>query len=509
MIWQDDMTAGMEFPNATDRARVKRIQDNRMLWQAKHEEVFTRIATGLSLEEQQAVKQHWAGLKYVCVNLLGLLSRDTAEHLSLEPSTITGEESQDNIDTIRDESMWDSTLADYIEECSALGEIGLKVYDGKIDSVSPDLLFRGEDYFSFYADQNIDPRKTIAPMAVSIMSRGDDHYVLFEIHEAGYVIWRAYQWNVEGSHPTFADKGTLGREVDPKALVPMLEQAGANRVIETGIDEPTLMIVQNEPCPEDRRHGRSDYTTDLKDLQGEFEDKLSVTLRHFHELVNGGITILPTEAQAMVQRRGGKTKKTGTDFGRGSNKGDTMPTIDSAELNVIFEDAQSRNTTRHVARASQYEGGLQSLQLIISCFETVSNMTIDNLLTENAAPESGRAMRLARYNDIKRVKRKAMRLARKFAHVYELALMLEKIEQRVTYVFPEPYPLEEMEKIEAVERATQKPFMTVETALTRIMNWSTEAAENEASELRGEQHAAGFNTTLAGAAVRPGEIENA
>jgi hypothetical protein len=508
-IWQERDTLAMieEFPCAADRQRVKRLQELRDLWQDGHERLFTDVSTsGLNSQERKALLKKWAGLDYTECNLLRMLSRDNADSLSLEPSTLTADDDakQQIVDAIRDASDWDSILVDQVEQCSALGEMCFKVYehpqyhDTRLDFVDPDYVFRGEDYFDEYRALNADPRVTVAPFIATPVRAGDKRYVLLEIHEQGAVVYRAYEWKLAhaksvASEWTFADKGQLLREVDPADLIPWLGALGG-RYYETGVDDPTLVIVRNAPDIKYRSRGVSDYSKDLIDLQKQFEEKLSLLLRHFQELINSGIAVLPTEARALVVKRGVANARKASDFGRNAGDDQTLPTIEASELNAIFEDGANKGITRHVQRAAQYDGGMKSLQLVMSAFERCAQITLDPLLEQAQAPESGRAMRLARTRDRKRIKRKHARYSRQLAHLFEIAARFAGADvDRVRYEFPDPFPISEEEAAEIAERRCGGPTMTVEAALVRYFGLSVEEAAEEAAALKQGQHQAGMS----------------
>ena len=253
-----------EFPLPADRARISRIARDRLLWQSRHEEVFTTVPAGVGGEQAEILRRKWASLDYVTTNLLGYLSRDTGEALSLEPAAISSENEAEQaaIDDIRKVSMWDSMILDAVEQGSALGEVCLKAYEDEdgihLDSVAPDQVFRGEDYFAEYAALNSDPRKTVAPFVVSPVEVDGQWYVLLEIHEPGMVLYRAHRWDIDMgglvSERTLASKGKLGDQVE-------LEVIGRAGLVdyETEVPWATLLVIHNEPDPLDPKRGRSDY----------------------------------------------------------------------------------------------------------------------------------------------------------------------------------------------------------------------------------------------------------
>jgi hypothetical protein len=499
VIFQDSVAHIAEFPSAPDRARIARVADLRLLWQAEHEEIFARISNGLSQDQREFLRRFWAGLDFVPVNLLGLLSRDNAEAMALEPSEISAEEHQDAVDDIRDVSDWDRLLLDAIEEGSALGEICIKAYEDEagihLDTVPTDMVLRGEDYFAEYAELNADPRKTIAPFIARLVHVNDAWYCVLEIHEPGAVIYRAYEYSSEMAMdtPSLASKGSLGREVD-------LSVVGVNAVdYDTGIDEPTLLVVKNENDPIGIKRGKSDYTADLIEIQRQFDEKLSVLLRHFRELVSAGITILPTECKSEIlrvdRRRTTGAMGTSTDFGRRA-QGNEMPALSADAMTVLFADATNAEVARHISRDAQYEGGLRSLQIVLSCFERISGMTLDQLIESRAAPESGRAMRLSRMRDRKRIMRKHQRYERSLARAFEIALMLAGIDERVSYGFPDPFPMTEDEKAEIVAVRTGSPSLSTETALQLYYQHTEDEAAAEVGKMRQQQHVAGGNVGM-------------
>ena len=495
----------MEFPHSKDRARIATIQRNRHLWARDHADVFAQATKGMPDAEKKVVREQWQSLSFTGANMLRRLARDTAELLSLDPANIESEDDQasEAIPEVAKVSAWDRLALDATEALSALGEIGLRVQetrdgDYRIGMVEPDSIVFAEDYFGEY---EAEPGEAVAPAVVSLHGSKGDYSVLFEIHTPGSVEWKAYRWaprsGMEAS--SLAEEGKLGNEIDPSAIVPSLVASS----IATGITESTLVLVQNEPDPYDRRHGLSDYTPDLVQLQREFETKLSITMRHFYELVNGGTTVLPEECKAMVM--GGRRRANpdaAADFGRNPER-NKAPTVDAAELTLIFEDSQSKGMTRHVSRSAQYEGGMKSLETLWSVFENIAGITLGRLFDQSAAPESGRALRLMRLKDLQRARRKAIRYSGSFARAFEVALLLNGIDAHVKYHFPDPFPLSLHEKIEAASEATSKPVMTTKTALIDILGYSQEQAENEVSALNADAHTDGLRSTVRGVFASP------
>jgi hypothetical protein len=294
------------------------------------------------------------------------------------------------------------------------------------------------------------------------------------------------------SQHTLVDKGALGRQVE-------LDVLGINDLADydTGLDEPTLVLLMNEPDQSDPRRGRSDYTIDAVELQKQFSEKLSVLLRHFRELVNGGILQLPIEAQSMAVRRSPKNAvRKPSDFGRNAEAGRDQIAISPDELEAIFTDGSNSDSVKFHARTPQYEGGLRSLQLVLAAFERVTGCTLDSVIEQAAAPESGRAMRMSRIRDRKRVLRKHQRYARPLAHIYELALAMMGVAARVSYEFPDPFPMGEDERAELANIRVGGPTLSLESALERYFDHTAEEAEAEAERIKSAQHEAGANVGI-------------
>jgi hypothetical protein len=186
---------------------------------------------------------------------------------------------------------------------------------------------------------------------------------------------------------------------------------------------------------------------------------------------------------------------TSTDFGRRA-QGNEMPALSADAMTVLFADATNADVARHISRDAQYEGGLKSLQIILSCFERISGMTLDQLIESRAAPESGRAMRLSRMRDCKRIMRKHQRYERSLARAFEIALRLAGIEERVSYGFPDPFPLSEEEKAEIVAVRTGSPSLSTETALQLYYQHTEDEAAAEVGKMQQQQHVAGGNVGM-------------
>ena len=486
--------SGTLFPTAIDAAHYREIADLRRLWQSRHEEIYTRILYSSNVDDVEALRRKWAALNYVEANLLGQLSANTAEALALEPATISSDAAQPAVDELRRASDWDALVLTETERSSALGEMAYKIIGDpvRIVAVEPESVFRGEDYIPEIVTSDLST--TRAPMIATLHQDDQRYVVLFELHQAGRVDFFAHEWTPppdrrETVH-TLGESGTLGAEVDPREVRPDLPET----TYPTPLDVPSLFVVRNEPDPFDPRHGRTDYTRDLRALQGEFEEKLSVVLRHFDELVSGGSMILPEGAKAMVMRRGPRTDAKRTDFGRNIASSGNLPTIDTSELAVYFESAEDKGVARFVARTPQYEGGMKSLELILAVFEKLSRCTLDPLFERATAPESGRAMRLARHRDRSRILRKHARYAGPLARLFEAALAFDGVVvDDVTYEFPEPFPTTDMERAEVAQLRVGGPTLSLESALVEVFGYTQEEAQAEAGRITSAQHVAGLS----------------
>ena len=323
MIFQDEWPIGVEFPNEQDRRRVMELATNNALWHGDHEPHYTAIPAGLSEAETKALQRKWAGLNYLTLNVLGLSSEEYAEALTNDTIAVVTDTGDEQAQDIADASHWNVTITDMVEQASALGEMCIKVYrdeDGEviIDDVHPSNVMCGESYFSEYRALVTDPREMAVPMAVEIINDGLKHYLLFEIHEPGEVIYRAYEWKVRkdllgGREPTFADKVVIGAQVDVMDL-----PISVPSDYDTGLDVPTLFVVKNAGKS---KRGRSDYSPDVVKLQGEINHQLSQIAQHFEELISGGTLVLSSKARAMVMMRGHDNNhaQTAKDFGRNLN----------------------------------------------------------------------------------------------------------------------------------------------------------------------------------------------
>lgn len=502
------LTEDAEFPNAVDRERIKRYARLRNLRFDKAEEVFSRIQklleTGVDYagSEADAMRRKYAALTYVQWNLLAKLSRDGAERLFLDDPTIAAKDDdaspaeavapsteapqampvQDRLEEILERSEFGTLGLDLVDMGGYYGDVGAKVFRGadgaRIDYVDPSLLFRGEDYFPEYASANRDIRVTLFPMACLPLhdAATRENYVLFEIHEPGQVVHRAYRWRVEHGDlkaaPSFADEGNLGVEVDVAALMPGREDYA------TGLADPTLVIIRNDRG-EDAFWGASDYTQALQGIQDEINYKLSALCQHGEKLMAGGITVLPLEMQAsLLQRAANRYPYGSSDFGRRGSGGGDVATIARRELDVVFEHGETKDVTRFVSETPHFDGAFQLLEMLRGAFERLSGMTVGPLTTQDAAPESGRALRFKRIDDVARIRRKHRRYTMPIRRVLRIALAMEGIDVPLPQIqWPDAFPLSEQEKAELIDiRTGGKPSLSRVSAL---MRWDG-ATETEA-----------------------------
>lgn len=491
-VWQerDTLDEIESFPSAIDRDRINGYAENRLLRHDHHEDVFPKVQELLDSATLSAEREKWAALTYVPANVLGLLSKANSEDLFLEPPRVSfgDDESAKTLSTawadLAQRSGLHNLALDEIDGAGVNGDAAFKVYqrDGSavIDAVDISLVFRGEEYFSEYAAANSDRRTTRFPfVATPVAGKDDDEwYVLLEVHEPGRVIYRAYRWvpNVRhGEVPSFASDGALTFRVEPREIGLDVQD------YETGLDDPTLLIVHNDRGA-DAFWGASDYTRGLKSLQDAINYQLSSLIEHGDELMRGGMTVLPEEMRADVQPRDmTSTGSVGKDYGRRSLSGGSVPTITSRKLGVVFEHAQTQGVTRFVQVQAQFEGAMKLLEGLWSLFERLSGLTLDPLFTQTKAPESGRAMRLSRYRDQRRIARRQVRWTQPLQQLAVMALALDGYDAPAPSLsWADSFKLSEQEKAEVINmRAGGKQTMSVQTAIERFDGLTEEQAAQE------------------------------
>jgi hypothetical protein len=494
-VWRErDTLAGVveSFPSQYDSVRVNQYAEHRMLRHGHHENVFPRVQRILDQGTLTAERQKWAGMTYLPANVCGLLSKAQADDLMLEPPTISfGDDdsaraAQERWNLIAERSCAHTMLLDEVDGGSVNGDAAFKVYrrdDGAvIDAVDVSLVFRGEDYFPEYAAANRDKRITRFPFVASPV-RGpepDEWFVLLELHEPGLVLHRAFRWVVPTKHgeaPSFADDGELTYAVEPASLGLDVEDYA------TGVADPTLVIVHNERG-EHAFWGASDYTREAKALQDAINYQLSQLVEHGERLIAGGIVILPEEMRALVNPQDmNAALAVGKDYGRRNLTGGSVPTVSRRMLDIVFEHAGNKDVTRYVAETPQYEGAMKLLEGLWSAFENLTGMTLDPLFEQEAAPESGRAMRLKRYRDQRRIARKQVRWTDGVQRLAPLALAMDgmAVSVRPSVQWSDSIKLSELEKAEILTaRCAGKQTLSVETGIRRMDGLTREQAEQEA-----------------------------
>ena len=489
-----DTLAGTDFPNEDDQARMNRYSENRLIRHAHHEDVFPRIQKLIEEGAAKANAQKWAGLNYVPANVCGLLTKTTADDMFLDPPTLDfGTEDAGQAVAVRwqeiaTRSRWQPLLLDEVDGCGVNGDVAFKVYREMstgpviVDAVDVSLVFRGEDYFDEYATANRDSRKCLFPFIATPVLVESEWFVLFEIHEPGRVLFRAFHWfpkPAQGEAVSFASEGELGTQVEPDVLGYDVQD------YDTGINAPTLIIARNE-SGERPFWGSSDYTCDVKAIQDSINYQLSILIDHGEKLIQGGITVLPEEMRSDVNTVSGPRGSAVLDgWSRSGTASGSVPTISDRMLGFVFENGMSKDVTRYVERTSQFEGAFKLLEGLWSLFERITGMTLDPLFEQATAPESGRAMRLSRYRDQRRVARKQVRWTETVQRVTTLALALEGIATLPPAVeWSDVVKLDDKDTAEIMQlRTGAKATLSVETSLKRYDGMTDAQAEAESKRI--------------------------
>ena len=494
-VWQDrDTLQGVieAFPSEYDRARIANYLTNRLIRHGHHEEVFPLVQRELDAGALANEQKKWAGLTYVPVNVCGQLSKANAEDLFLDPPALSfGTDEQANAlatawTEVAERSSWHAMVMDEIDGASVNGDAAFKLYvrDGTgvvIDPVDISLVFRGEDYAPEYAAAQPDRRITRYPLVATPIKHGEEWYVLLEVHEPGRVVYRAYRWLVScppERDPSFADEGELAERVELDAIGVTFADYE-----EPALSDPSLLIVHNDHG-EHAFWGASDYTRDVKAHQDSINHLFSILIEHGDRLIKGGIAVLPEEMRADVTTAavslGGTT---GKDYGRRSIAGGSTATMVLPD--VVFEHAQNLGLSRFISIAPQYEGAMKVLEGVWATFERLTGLTLDPLFTHAKAPESGRAMRLARYRDNRRIARRQIRWQEAVTKLPQMALALLGVQiPRPSVTWADSVKLSDQEKAEIiVARTAGKATLSIESALERYDGLTQEQSQAEAKRI--------------------------
>lgn len=527
MIWREKTSLRDvidEWPTPADRDRISGYTENRLLRHDHHEQVFARVQKQLETAQRIEAGRKWAALTYVPLNALALASKATSEDLFLEPPSVKFGERQDldkAFERISSASRLDALLLDEVDGGTVNGDCALKVFRGpdnqvRVDAVDVSMVFRGEDYFPEYREANIDTRSTRFPFIATPVRCDDGSWVVvLEIHEPGGVLYRAARWSQHGEGaarecPSFADEGELGAMVDVATIWPTV------RDYETSLQDPTLFIVHNERG-QSPFWGDSDYSRGVKAMQDQLNFTLSELCSHAENLMASGFLVLDESQRALVMKRGAPVAPgQGTDFGRShgaATAGETgeLPTITRRMLRVIFESSQSSGLTRFLAEQPQFEGAFKLIEGLWAALERRLGVTLDPLFTTPAAPESGRAMRLQRHRDQRRVARKQIRYSA-LAEVFRAAVEWQAGSSDVpapSIQWADSLPVSDQEKAEIIaQRLGGRASISLKTALQRWDGLSEEQASGEAEAIareNAERTPAGLPSSLFADTARPAD----
>jgi hypothetical protein len=487
------LTDGGEFPREADRNRIALYAILRKLRYDEHDDVFPRVQSRLE-RLTGYVSDRWAGLTYVQGNLLGALARDNADRLFLGPLKVEAKDAEDGQSATQDaleyameRSRFRALGLDAVDMGSTYGDVAVKAIPSpegaRLDLVDPSLILRGEDYFPEYAEANPDPRIHRFPMvARPVRLAGGSYAVLFEIHEPGYVLFRAYRWSVRDADlremPSFADEGLLGDQVDVSQAMPDAAD------YETGLEDPTLIVWANDRGPS-LSWGWSDFTPGLRSIQDEINHELSLLCAHAERLMAGGITVLPLEMKASL-RRADSAGSRATDYGRGTLRQDEQSSYGSVvmprrECDLVFEHGETQGVTRYVSETPHFEQAFGLLQMLVASFERLSRFSVGAIMGQESAPESGRALRYKQASDMVRVARKQVRYTEPLQRALQMVLALDGVAAELPSLqWPDPFPLSELDKAELIEvRTAGKASMARKTALMRVDGFTATEAEAE------------------------------
>ena len=529
MIWKEKENLSsvfdFEFPNEADRLRVEEYNVHRFLRHDKHDDIFPRIQALFDTVQQQRNSEKFGALTYIPLNALGLLSQANAEDLFLEPPEVSvkdndqqstagmvqGQEQtkestqaktpEDALEDIINRNKFWKMCFDAVDGASVNGVMVFKVYKEDdigvmIDEVDPSLVFRAEDYFPEYAAKNRDPRKCMFPMIATPIKKNNSWYVLFEIHEPGEVIYRAYYWRVKDSDlkaPSFVSEGVLTYEVDVDKLNLEVDD------YKTGLKDPAVIIIENAKGAR-AYWGASDYSQGLKALQDQLNYHFSSLSDHSERLMAGGVWVFPTGVIGQAMMLGvdmglktGRQSQNGTDYGRKGLGDGALPTLSRNKLDWLVEDATTKDVTRHITEQPHYDGAFKLLEGYWNLFGQLSELTLPPIWDHERLPESGRAMRITRERDQRRIRRKRLRFTPDFQHLLQLALQLEGHDvPPPSWAWQSPIPLGDDEKAEIIDKRTGgKASMSRKTAMQRYDGYTDAEADEELARIKEEEHASG------------------
>lgn len=446
----DFLQPGQQWPPPAEAERLKKYEQNRLLWEGRHELVFKEAFRRLIREEDML------SIEFV-LNWPKRLSTLWADLLLGETPTVMagvpGSPEQMTIERLIDENgFWDKAYKAAID-MSRYGTAVFKVrYDQQaiIEVIPPAL------WFPVFDPANIDA--IVAHVIAWPYGEDRDRRLRVEIHTPGLIEMREYA----------TPSGMIGDRI-------------SSTVEETGVDVPLIRPVHNV-ATSDNPFGADDYT-DLDSIIEELEVRIAQISRildkHSDPNMYGDETALE------------KDERTGNWVFRGGGK--------------FFPVSQGGVIPGYVTWDGQLEAQFRTLDWLMEQFYALSETSPAAFgQLKSGLAESGSALRRLLMAPLAKVNRMRMRLDPALKDVLWMAVQLERAMGRtdvpdiqdISIAWKDGLPDDEAEQTQIAIQRVDAGLLSRRTAIQRLDGLEGDQLEEELAQIAAEQAQAAPGLTL-------------
>lgn len=450
-------------PEAVDR--LARYARYRAIYEGRHEEVYVTHGP-YSYDEDRP---------YVSVNIAG-------ELVDLLVSRLFGEFPRVGIDdpdarawveSLIERSRWQSDLPGAARGASYRGDAALKVRVAAgqvlIQPVNPGLLL--------YDTDPDDTGRIIRATQGWVLWEDDQAFLRLEIHTAGRIENELYRL-----HP--AAQGTWGYNPDDDALPldTLATTTGLEPSVATGVDELLIVPIAAGNADDGEIWGRSDLA-DVDALQGELNNRetqrAEILDRHADPYIQGPPQLISNETDAQGRRK---------------------LLIDPQNRYIATERPEEQlSYLTWDAELAAVENQIRDLRNSIVLVAGFSPESLQ--LSEQAAAESGRALKLRQHRTAATVREwqslwdRALRQAVSLASRLALSPAVQVSDRPpaplaptdVRFVWEDGLPDDTMQRIEEEALAVQVRVSSRKAAIMRLYKLSAQAADDELAAIAAEE----------------------
>lgn len=433
----DFLSPGQQWPPPAEEERLRKYEQNRLLWEGRHELVFKAAFQRLLREEDRM------SIEFV-LNWPRRLSTLWADLLLGEPPTVSVGEAdspeQQTVDRLIEENDFWNTAYEGVIDISRYGTGVFKVrYDGRgiIEAIPPSL------WFPVFDPDNI---KAVTAHVIG-WTFGDDkkRRLKVEIHTPGYI-----------EHREYAMKGD--------SIDSLLQEA----VVEaTGVEYPLIRPVHNLSAT-DNPFGADDYS-DLDSIIAEVEVRIAQISRILDK--HSDPNMYGDEAALEQDEMGNWVFKGGGKF---------------------FPVSQGGVTPGYVTWDGQLEAQFKTLDWLMQQFYSLSETSPAAFgKLEQGLAESGSALKRLMLAPLAKVNRLRMRLDPALKDVLWFAAELERAQNMpgavqlgdISIMWNDGLPDDPREETELTVQQVDAGLMSQETAIKRLHRLEGEQLEEEVARI--------------------------